>query len=342
MRPKQIKLLLGKLLPSGENVLLDGPPGVGKSALVEQACKEMKADFVAMHPVISDPTDFKGMPWAGERNGDLVCEFLPIGDLNRILKAKKRLVVHIEDIGQSVPAVQASIMQLIWGRRLNGRQIPDCVSFVATTNRRQDQAGVLGMITPLLDRFTTVVTVTFHMVDWCNWAIETGLPFELVTYGRQNPDDFTKFAPSRDMKKSPTPRSIAGLGRLFNAGITGATEEEREIFNGAVGEAFATKFLSWLRVYKEIPDVAEIYLNPDTTKVPQKPDILFALMGALANGASPDTMEATLTYLARMPKPEWAGLCMRDAIKRNSKAAKCAPFTRWVTKNAALFNAEDA
>ncbi len=61
VKPSQLRTLLSHTIPARM-----AAPGIGKSSIVEQACVEADADCIVMHPVVSDPTDFKGMPWVGE------------------------------------------------------------------------------------------------------------------------------------------------------------------------------------------------------------------------------------------------------------------------------------
>lgn len=339
MKPSQIKNLLLNLVPLGETVLLVGSPGVGKTDTVEAAVRELDMDLIVTHPVVDDPTDYKGMPAvvpASSKNDVPTAGFLPFAELSRMVKATKPMVVFMDDLGQAAPAVQAAIMQLVLARKINGHKISDHVRFLAATNRRQDKAAVTGLITPLLDRFTTVVTFDFDLDEWVAWGIKHNMPAVLLAFARYRPDNISKFEATRDMKKSPTPRSVAGVGRLINAGV-----DDFEVLVGAAGEGFATEFTAFYRVWKELPSREQIYLNPKSVDVPTKPDVLYALMGSLAHGANEQNFEATLTYIDRCP-PEFQVLCVKDALLRTPdlKTLKC--WTQWAVEHAAFFGFEQA
>ena len=49
-------------LPNKCKILITGAPGIGKSDIVAQAAGNSGFDIILMHPSISDPTDFKGLP----------------------------------------------------------------------------------------------------------------------------------------------------------------------------------------------------------------------------------------------------------------------------------------
>src|SRR5688572_14017524 len=211
MKPSAMHSLLTDLAPAHEPVLIVGSPGVGKSDLVKQVAGELSYDLIVTHPVVDDPTDYKGMPAVVTREGLPAAQFLPFGDLWKMIEATEPTLVFMDDLGQAPPAVQAAIMQLILARRINSHAISDHVRFVAATNRRQDKAAVAGLISPLLDRFTTVLTLEFDLDDWVTWGLGNAMPVELLAFARHKPDLMNKFEPNREMKKSPTPRSVAGL-----------------------------------------------------------------------------------------------------------------------------------
>lgn len=353
MKPSQIRTLLNTLIPAGEPVLLVGPPGIGKSDVASAVTSALNYDLIITHPVVEDPTDYKGMPAVVQGDGGPTASFLPFGELNRMLSATVPTVVMMDDLGQAPPAVQAAVMQLILARQINGQRISDKVSFIAATNRREDRAAVTGFIAPLLDRFTCVVPIEFDLDEWVAWGIRNSMPVELLAFARLQPTAILGYqqdpagtwggaerpaAPrgGKEMRKSATPRSVAGLGRLVNLGIL-----DLDTLAGAAGEAFATAFVAFHRTWREIPDRNEIYLNPDSVPVPERPDVRYALMGSLAFGANPGNFDQTVRYLARVPL-EFSVACMKDAVARHPELAKSQAFIRWTVEHSEAFSFDAA
>jgi hypothetical protein len=318
--------------------MIVGSPGLGKTDLVKAVAKQARFKLQVCHPVVDDPTDYKGLPAVASQDGRMSAQFLPFGDLRAMTETTENLLVFFDDLGQATPAVQAAIMQLVLARKINGHAISDNVTFVAATNRRQDKAAVTGLITPLLDRFITVLELSFDVEDWIQWYLQQDLPPVLAAFARFKPGLINQFEASRDMKKSPTPRSVTGVGRLVKlAGEQpGSYLDGVEVLSGAAGEGFANEFLAFYRTWMELPDRAEIYMNPTKVPVPSKPDVLYALMGSLAHGATKTTMEATMTYLERAPK-EFAVLCVRDALSRDKSLRQSKAFIQWASANTAAF-----
>ncbi len=260
MRIAKAKEVLLKLIPKGEPLLFTGPPGIGKTSLVKQVAKELDFDLMILHPILDDRVDYKGLPAVVDGKA----AFLPFGNLETLIEATKPLVVFLDDLGQSPQDVQAAIMQLVLGRELNGKKISDDVVFVAASNRKEDKAGVHGLLAPLLDRFIGVYDIEFNIDDFAAWMMQQQYDPSLVGFARFRTDLIGNSKASGKMEKIPTPRSIAGVGELLLLNLA-----DQEILAGAVGEAFAVEYLAFREVVSTIPDVKTIWKRPSKVKVPK-------------------------------------------------------------------------
>ena len=64
MRISELKTYMPKLIAGNDPVVLVAGPGVGKTEVILSAAKEMGYKAKLFHPAVSDPTDFKGQPYA--------------------------------------------------------------------------------------------------------------------------------------------------------------------------------------------------------------------------------------------------------------------------------------
>lgn len=329
MKPSQLKSLLAKAIPAHAPVLIKGAPGIGKTDVVTQACIEAGANLIISHPVVSDPIDFKGMPWVDGKTGQ--AEFLPFGDLRALIEAEKNTVFFLDDLGQAPPTVQAAAMQLILARRINGHKVSGHVCFIAATNRKQDKAAVTGILEPVKSRFATIIELTPDLEDWVSWALRAGLPTELIAFIRFRPGLLHNFTPSADITNSPCPRTVANVGALMGLGLT--PDLEYEAFSGAAGEGFAAEFMGFLQIFRKLPNPDSVLLNPDSAEVPTDPATLYALTGALARKASENTMDRLTRYSYRLPA-EFSVLLMRDSVRNDGQVVNTRAFIEWSSKNA--------
>lgn len=328
MKISQVKALLKKTVPAREPVLLKSSPGIGKTTLLKQVAAELEYDVVLRHPVVEESVDSKGIPnFYTDTSGTQRARFTLTDDWRALCETSKPTLCIIDDIGQAAVSVQAPYMQWLLERQVNGQRISDSVSFVACTNRRGDAAGVQGLITPLLSRFTCVVEVDFDHVEWVNWAIKAEQPDAICSFARFKPQLISAFKPSRDMEQTPTPRNWAGLGRLLNLGVL-----DLAAWEGAVGAGAAAEFKAYYDTYLSLPDVDALLLNPTQAEVPERPDVLYALMGSLAVRASRKSADAIITYIDRCPI-EFAAVCLQDSITRKPEVCQSKAFAKWVSNH---------
>lgn len=330
VHPKQLRSVLSRTIEARLPVLITGAPGVGKSDLVAQAAAEAGAEVILSHPAVADPTDAKGLPWPA-KDGEHAT-FLPFGELARAIKADKPTVWFLDDLGQATPAVQASFMQLLLARRVNGHALPDCVTFVAATNRRTDRAGVSGILEPVKSRFASILNLEPSLDDWCEWAYANEVSPEVIAFLRFRPELLTKFEPSADMANSPCPRTWANAAKLLKIGLT--KEVELATFSGAVGEGAAGEFVAFLRVFRDMPNPDVVLMDPDKAPIPKDLSALYALTVALAARATPENFGAVSRYATRLmenQQGEFGALLVLDSCKREPKLAHSPEITKLAT-----------
>ena len=326
MNAKQLKTALTFAIGNQYPLLIKGAPGVGKTAIVEQACKETNTALIISHPVVSDPTDYKGLPFPEKDENKAT--FLPFGDLLHLIEAKRPTVFFLDDLGQATPSVQAACMQLLLARRINGHKVSEKVTFLAATNRRQDKAGVQGILEPVKSRFVSILDLEVNVDDWIEWAWQEEMPIELLAFIRFRPKLLHDFKPTNDMINTPNPRTVAHVGKMVKAGIP--AESQYEMIAGAAGEGFAIEFMSFLIMYENLPDIDALISDPKP--IAQEPSILFAVSEALVKKANRKNMEKILKCIDYMP-PEFQVLVMKDAVRKNKALAQTKAFADWAIQH---------
>jgi len=334
MKPSELQSFLTEAIPARLPVLVTGAPGIGKSDIVAQAARDAGADLILSHPAVADPTDAKGLPWVVDGRAT----FLPFGELRRALDATRPTVWFLDDLGQASPAVQASYMQLLLARRVNGHVLSDHVTFIAATNRRTDRAGVSGVLEPVKSRFGSIVELVPDVTDWSRWAITAGIPAVLIAYLRFQPDHLCKFAATADLTNSPSPRTWAHVARIL--GLNLAPAVQHAVIAGAVGEAAALEFIAFMRMFSALPSVDAVLLDPYSVAIPTEANVLYALTSALAYRATQQNAQRIAQFVERLISErdargdvhgEFGVLLARDAVHRTPAIAQTAAFVRLFT-----------
>lgn len=327
MRPADMITFVRACIDARLSVLITGAPGIGKSDLVAQACREAGAEMILSHPAVADPTDVKGLPWVAPDAQSAT--FLPFGELARACKATGPTVWFLDDLGQAPASVQASFMQLLLARRVNGHVLPDCVTFVAATNRRTDRAGVSGILEPVKSRFASIVELDVNMDDWCQWAFGANVPAELIAFLRFRSELLCAFTPSADLTNCPLPRTWSHVAKLLALNLP--TAIQHAAIAGAVGEGAATEFSAFLKLYAELPAIDGILLDPDGAPIPAQPATLYAVVTALGMRATPQTFPRLARYATRLTDGnhgEFAALLLRDSVRKDKAIMQTAAFVK--------------
>lgn len=327
LKPSQLQALLAKTIPARLPVMITGSPGIGKTDIVHKAANDANADCVVMHPIVSDPTDFKGMPWIFVKDGMPCADFVAFGELEKLINADKPTVCFMDDVGQASNAVQAALMQLILARQINGKKISDHVTFIAATNRRSDRAGVSGILEPVKSRFCTIVELAPDLKEWITWAIGAGIAPQVIAYLRLRPHHLNDFKPTSDLVNSPSPRTWSSLAKLVALDLPKSMKMSP--YAGAIGEPTAVEFASFENVWQQMVSPDVVLSNPKSAPIPAEPSALYALATALAMRVTKDSMQRYVTYIDRLiadGKAEFAAVSMQTAITRDQNLANTGAY----------------
>ena len=329
MRPKLLTKTITQMFKIKRPLCIEGQPGGGKTTLVQDAAKLLNIGYIERNLPTMLVEDF-GIPWPEvdkQTFAHKIPEWFPAEFRTDI---PDEGILCIDDRNQGGPDLQKVLANVQQARNLHGVPIKKGWMVISTGNRQSDRAGAVRILSHLRNR-ETVLEFDTHIDDWCEWAFNNNVRSEVIAFLRFRPGLLHEFDPNRDA--NPTPRSwVEGVSWVLG---TVSPEAEFECFKGAVGEGAAAEFCGFLKIYRELPDPASIFLNPKTADVPKNPSVLYALSGALANHASESNFDSLVQYLERVPA-EFAVLTVTYATKRDQKLATCSGFIKWAVNNQAV------
>jgi len=275
-----------------------------------------------------DSVDVRGIPKMN--GGDVMSWAAPdwwISD------PESRGVLVFDEITQGAASVMAALMQVVLERRLGNRILPPGWSILACANRETDRAGTNRMPSALSRRFTHI-NLEPDVPDWCSWALSSGriLP-ELVAYIWFRPELLHDFDPKRPV--DPNPRAWERASRIVDMKLNPDTE--LQLLVGTVGEGAAIEATAFLRIWRGLPSIDGVLLNPTTTAIPAEPSAQFAIAGALARRATDRNFDSVLTYVERVGV-EMLAYCVKDAVARDPTLQATRSFVTWSVKYQELFS----
>jgi len=333
VRIPMAKKVLAKAFENNFKVMLIGPPGCGKSAIIEQVCQEKKIDYLIVNCAHMDPTDINGLPI---RTGEKTADFAVFSDLQKLTEAKKPLVAVFEEIAQATPAVQAALMQVWHPGIIGGKKISKHTNLVACGNRASDKSAARPILEALKSRCDTILSLDVMLEDWEDWALVNNIDARGIAFlrftARGGRNFLNDWQPTNEVTNSPCPRSVVNAFKWMEV-VDG--EALYECVKGAAGEAFATELIGFLEVYERMPDPEECIKNPERVTIPdaaKEPAIVYALTGAVGRLATQDNFANVILFSDRLPR-EFQVLLMRDAVKVNPSVCKTEAFRNWVIEN---------
>ena len=236
-------------------VFLWGPPGIGKSELIQSITDEMKGHMIDLRLGQMDPTDIRGIPFYNKDNGTM--DWAPPIDLPTKEMAEKYpvIVLFFDEMNSAAPSVQAAAYQLVLNRRIGKYELPDNVVIVAAGNREGDKGVTYRMPSPLSNRFVHIeMRVDFE--SWQKWAVTNNIHKDVVGYVSFAKQDLFDFDPKSSSRAFATPRSWTFVSDLL--GDVVETNTETDLVSGTVGDGTAVKFMAHRKIASQMPNPTDI------------------------------------------------------------------------------------
>lgn len=327
MNAKTARAFVEMQMDCGNPVMIAGAPGIGKSDVVRQIAKARNWGLVDLRLSTVDPVDLRGLP--SVQNGKL--HFLPMGVLPDEARDGKEGILFLDEITNAPMAVQTACFELALDRRSGEYRLPDGWKVIAAGNRVEDRSGAGRFSSALANRFTHC-DMTVSADDWSQWAIQNGIPAEIVAFIRFRPNLLHVFNP--DSKVNATPRTWEMVSRLIAKGIP--HDMEFPLLSGTIGDGPATELIAFLRIWRNLPNPDQVLMNPDTAEIPTDGATLYALCGALARKVTIRTVGNFVKYASRLPA-EYGVLMVKDATRRDDSLAKTPEMVTWFALNSEVY-----
>lgn len=178
-------------------VFIWGPPGIGKSSIVQQFAAEVGLPCVSLLGSQLAPEDIIGVPQIV--NG--VSRFCPPAMIAR----DESYCLFLDELNACSPEVQKAFYSLIHERRVGEYHLPAGSIVIGAGNRAQDSAIVKPMSSALMNRMVHVHLRVSHR-DWLAWARANAIHPLILEYVQTRPDHLWSQPPKHEETFS-SPRS---------------------------------------------------------------------------------------------------------------------------------------
>lgn len=282
VRPSDVRAEINYAFNRKRPVFIWGPPGIGKSEIVESITQERAGYMIDLRLALMEPTDLRGIPFYNEVTGRM--EWAPPSDLptQELADQFDCVVLFLDEMNQAPQSVQAAAYQLILNRRLGNYRLPENVLIVAAGNRESDRGVAYRMPSPLANRFVHLeMGVDFE--DWQTWALESKIDAEVVGYLTSNKMDLFNFDPRTASRSFATPRSWTFVSQMLpQEGEAISDSRLHDLIAGTVGDGIATKFMAHRAVAGKLPNPTDI-LNGKVKTLPREAKEISAMFSLTAS-----------------------------------------------------------
>lgn len=325
MKPSHLYQAIRSLIQERVPLHIWGSPGVGKSQIVAAVACDLQYEFLDVRASQLDPVDWRGIPHveAGET----------AWAIPRFLPKQGRGVLFLDELTSAPQLTQAACYQLVLDRKLGEYWLPPAWVVIAAGNRASDRGVHFPMPRPLRNRFLHLDLDT-DVQEWCQWAIRSNIRPEIIAFLRFKPE-LLHHPGTLDANAWPTPRSWEMASRVLAAAANANADLEFELLSGTVGDGAAGELIAFLRLYRELPAIDQIFLHPDRAPVPAEPSAQYAVATAIGRYVTDRSLNRAIAYLDRLPV-EFKVLAVRDATERDPSLCQTPEFVAFGVNHAGV------
>ncbi len=332
IRPRDIVPELIDNVRANISTFIWGPPGVGKSQIVQSIAAQLNRALMDFRSNLFDPVDVRGIPFHEAIEGTHMTYWAPPSVFPYEHRDSPEGIFFLDELTTAPQATQNAFLQLVLDGKVGDYTLPEGWVCIGAGNRLSDLAAVYDLTSPMKNRFAQY-QLDVNLDDWCDWAAQNNITDLITSFIRFRPNLLFNFDSSNTA--FPTPRSWEILNKKLQ--FNDNSEDER-FFSGVaslIGQGPAGEFVTFKENRDKMPDIDALIRQPNSAKIPKdEPAIMYAIAGALAAKSTDKNFDKVCTYAQRMP-PEFQVVLMRDALSRNKSLTKSSAYTQWLTKNAA-------
>ncbi|MCK8514988.1 AAA family ATPase [Methylonatrum kenyense] len=327
-------------------LMLWGPPGVGKSTVMREVCRDEGIDFIDIRLAQRDPVDIRGLPVP---RGEAV-QWLLADDWPR--DPDSHGILLFDELTAADRSLQVAVYELILDRRLGSLyQLPDGWLVCGAGNRAEDGAVSLGFSSALANRFCHL-ELQPELAPWIRWALARGIHPDVIAFLRFRPACF--FNMEGDTERGwPSPRSWERVSTICWQTRDGLGERAAELMiSGLVGPEVGNEFLAFLSWHGALPDVGAMLRGQAPITIPERADHRYALCAAAvhhlwhADNQDNERLMAGFFRLTEAMSSDFATLALMDALQGPDAAStrqRCERlfahpgFARWSETHGSAF-----
>lgn len=318
IRSELVRCLKAKLVP-----IVTSSPGMGKSSIIVDIAQEFRLEVMDFRLSQCDVTDLNGLP----RFIDGRAQFAPFDifplEGDTVPAGKEGWLFFLDEINAAPKQLQAAAYKLILERKVGNRKLHERVAIVCAGNLSTDNAVVHEMSTALQSRLVHYEMRT-DFKEWSNWAIEAGIDSRVIAFLEFRPNLLNNFSPDHQDKTFACQRTW----EMVSKGIKDQKSvgfDDLSFLSGTIGSGPANEFITFSKIWQDLPTIAEIEKDPGGCRIPEEPGTKYAIAVYLSEHTDEKNATPVAKFLTRLPA-ECRVLWLRMINKRNPRLRTLPPI----------------
>lgn len=248
-------------------VFLYGPPGIGKTAVMEQIAKEMQIGIVSYSMTHHTRQSALGLPFIKTRTfGGVeydVSEFTMSEILAEVYSyiettGHKNGILFLDEINCVSETLAPSMLRFLQYKAFGSHSVPDGWVIVTAGNPPEYNKSVKEYDIATLDRIQKIDVQSDYDV-WREYAINERVHPAIITYLDQKPIDFYIIENTPDGKQFVTARGWEDLSRLMYSFEQKGVEIEAEFVSQYIQvPTVAQDFAAFYKAFKNMRDMCSV------------------------------------------------------------------------------------
>ena len=325
---------------TGSVPYLKGSPGSGKSKMLQAIASQYKLKLIDLRLAMLEPTDLMGLPSIIPETGKftyLPYSTFPLED-TPIPDGYVGWLLLLDEINQAERPVIKASYKLVLDRMVGDYKLHKNCFIALAGNLDTDRALTEEMGTAMQSRISPHLELRVDYKQWLDWANANKIDYRITSFIDFRPDLLHNFDPDHEDCTYACPRTWENVHKyIIMQDLEGPKLKDIHLplLAGTIGSGAALEFVTYTKLFSELPKFGEIMANPTGVDFGDSPDCVYALTGLLAQNANPENIEKVLEFVTRLDG-EFQALTIRAIRQRNPELTNAPEISEWIRVNADL------
>ncbi len=313
--------ILDTLYETKMPLLLLSSPGIGKSSVINQFAVQNDLQLIEVRGASANPSELADIKYVSKNEVlDAPQAWFPTEEKVRARKCSKNGIIFLDEIADSLPAVQSTLQRLFLDRKLGSLTLPTNWWVAAASNKQSHKAAANRLSTALLNRALVVNLEPDPDALFEYLATKPDVHPVVLGYLRLRPDclqDSAADSLKQELPQFCSPRSLHRAGQFLHS-IEGKEFPDHlllETLSGFIGEGRGSELYGFIKLADELPPIELVFNDPKTCPIPQNTDAQIAVIYGVLGNMDEDQAITAAHYFTRFPV-EVSVVAIKDLFRK--------------------------